>query len=141
MYRFVTSKYSFYVSRKKRRGKKEADVKEEVNVKEEVKKHVREISSGPAVAQRHLRDLAQELHRRPSTSSMDKKSPGSKEEVLLEFQDLTDYGRYIHNFKVETGKDHNSITMLLLYTMQPPQAREPSTVYLSRRAVETTTAN
>jgi len=136
MYRFFTSKYSFYVYRKKRRRIKE------VKVKEEVKKHVREVSSGPAVAQRHLRDLAQELHRRPSTSSMDKKAPGSKEEVLLEFQDFTDYGRYIHNFKVKkTGKDHNSITMLLLYVMQPPQAREPSTVYLSRRAVETATAD
>ena len=75
--------YSWYMSHKRQVRKAE------------IVKHTKEISYGPMVAQKYIRNLAQVPHQRLASSSLEDEVPGSRGEIL-EFQDLTDYGRYIH---------------------------------------------
>ena len=76
------STYSWYVSRKRQVRKAE------------IVKHTKEISYGPMVAQKYIRNLAQVPHQRLASSGLEDEVPGSRGEIL-EFQDVTDYGRYI----------------------------------------------
>ena len=75
--------YSWYVSHKRQVQKAE------------IVKHTKQISYGPTVAQKYIRNLAQVLHQGLASSSLEDEVPGSRGEIL-QFQDVTDYGRYIH---------------------------------------------
>ena len=61
--------------------------------KAKIVKHTKEVSYGPIVAQKYIRNLTQVPHQRLTSSGLENKVPGSREEIL-EFQDVTDYGRY-----------------------------------------------
>ena len=61
--------------------------------KDKIVKHTKEVSYGPTVAQKYIRNLAQVPHQRVTSSGLENEVPGSREEIL-EFQDVTDYGRY-----------------------------------------------
>ena len=66
-------------------------------------KHANAVSSGPSVAQQHLRDMAQASRRRAvgtyqleqSDRAMEEDVSGLEEE-LLEFQDVTDFHRLVY---------------------------------------------
>ena len=61
--------------------------------KAKIVKHTKEISHGPTIAQKYIRNLPQVPHQRLTSSGLENEVPGSREEIL-EFQDVTDYGRY-----------------------------------------------
>ena len=61
--------------------------------KAKIVKYTKEVSYGPTVAQKYIRNLAQVPHQRLTSSGQENEVPGSREEIL-EFQDVTDYGRY-----------------------------------------------
>ena len=73
--------YSWYMSHKRQVWKAK------------IVKHTKEISHGPTIAQKYIRNLAQVPHQRVTSSGLENEVPGSREEIL-EFQDVTDYGRY-----------------------------------------------
>ena len=63
--------------------------------KTQIVKHTKEISYGPMVAQKYIRNLAQVPHQRLASSGLEDEVPSTRGEIL-EFQDVTDYGRYMH---------------------------------------------